>query len=114
MVEERAIGVERVGGYQFHMWGPSPYYRSPAHWRHPDGIATIVASIVARGGWISRSDGIWESLTPEGTELPASGWKVHVSATPDAFEPVARAAAGSARTAACPSRCSRTGGCISS
>ncbi|MFJ9769891.1 class III lanthionine synthetase LanKC [Kitasatospora sp. NPDC101157] len=35
-------------------------------------------------GWCSRTQGVWEVLTPPGgSALPAQGWKVHISATPD-------------------------------
>jgi hypothetical protein len=31
-------------------------------------------------GWVTADRGVWRALSPEGRQLPAQGWKIHVSA----------------------------------
>ncbi|WP_419994561.1 class III lanthionine synthetase LanKC [Streptomyces boninensis] len=40
-------------------------------------------------GWLRATAGDWLQFTPEGAELPAQGWKIHVSATLDNAEKIA-------------------------
>ncbi|HKN53857.1 MAG TPA: hypothetical protein VJX66_15245, partial [Amycolatopsis sp.] len=58
------------------------FFEDPVYWQ--EGHAEFAPDVPA--GWTrSGADG-WVMLTPPGAELPAQGWKIHVSATPESAE----------------------------
>ncbi|MFE7501128.1 class III lanthionine synthetase LanKC [Streptomyces albidoflavus] len=59
-----------------------------------DGHRYALARRPAPEGWESAERGDWFSLAPAGRQLPAQGWKIHVSATPDNAEEVLETVAG--------------------
>lgn len=59
-----------------------------------DGHRYALARRPVPEGWESAERGDWFSLAPAGRQLPAQGWKIHVSATPDNAEEVLETVAG--------------------
>ncbi|WNI16174.1 class III lanthionine synthetase LanKC [Actinacidiphila sp. ITFR-21] len=67
--------------YLLHVREHSPFYEPPE--LAPTDRDFALAQAEPPPGWERRGDHEWVLLTPRGCELPAQGWKVHVSATPD-------------------------------
>ncbi|MFI5980261.1 class III lanthionine synthetase LanKC [Streptomyces sp. NPDC051555] len=61
------------------------FYDAP-HRRAEESYPAALAPVPE--GWRSHRSGDWYALRPVGSELPAQGWKIHVSATLDNAESV--------------------------
>lgn len=54
------------------------FYDAPT--RRPGGIAPFPTGLrTTPGGWVRMDNADWQSYTPEDLELPAQGWKIHIS-----------------------------------
>jgi tRNA A-37 threonylcarbamoyl transferase component Bud32 len=62
------------------------FYDKPGRAVEADGFA--ISDRASPPGWDKASNDTWVLLTPDGTEQPAQGWKVHVSGTPSNAERV--------------------------
>lgn len=66
------------------------YYESPAQMYQGDGWFNFVDEIATPDGWSKIGNNNWTQLNPpeEDAGIPAQGWKIHVSATPDNAVPI--------------------------
>ncbi|MFE6738005.1 class III lanthionine synthetase LanKC [Streptomyces tubercidicus] len=76
---------------QLYSWADLVFYESPSEWADQADRFTATARELP-AGWTQSSQGVWVSLKPEGAQLPAQGWKVHISALAENAEHVVNAA----------------------
>lgn len=56
-----------------------------------DDLAELLRGALRSDAWVVTTSGTWAQARQRGVELPAQGWKIHVSATPsNAAEVVSR------------------------
>ncbi|MGP3912344.1 class III lanthionine synthetase LanKC [Nonomuraea sp. 10N515B] len=81
---------------QLYCFADPLFFEDVSRWSDgPGRLADGTLSVSARplpDGWTRTERGVWTSLHPPGESLPAQGWKIHISATPDNADRLCRIA----------------------
>ncbi|MFE9023649.1 class III lanthionine synthetase LanKC [Streptomyces sp. NPDC007808] len=72
-------GGQVIEQRQLYGWADLVFYETPAQWA-ADQDRFAAADREPPAGWARTGQDVWVSLKPEGVELPAQGWKIHISA----------------------------------